>query len=134
MENLNQLLTSLGINLASSAIYDLIRTFAGEKKFFTEDFKKELVSLIKVENASVKADKIIDFLAQRGDINISGSYIFANESISFKSWQGTAFSFGNGSVSETKKSKISAGQGARIIGKGGAKVVQDGDGNINFFA
>ncbi len=76
--------------------------------------------------------RIIEFLANNGDITISGSRIYASSSISMASSKNTKFVFGIYSSSSTNKSSINAGSGAQIMGSGGAKIEQDEDGNIKF--
>ncbi|MDD5529503.1 MAG: hypothetical protein PHX21_05675 [bacterium] len=129
---LEQLLLELGINLSSSVIYDVVKGFFTKEKtaYTKEELTTEISSRLNIENASIKANNIIDFLAQNGDINISGSQIYASESITINSSQGTKFTLKNNSTSKTNKSSIETGHVGQIIGQDGAKIEQDRDGNI----
>ncbi|MFC1613138.1 hypothetical protein ACFL23_02285 [Patescibacteria group bacterium] len=131
---LAQLLISLGLNISSSFVYDKVKSYFGKEKSPTiEGLKKELSSHLKIENANIKSDKIIQFLAKNGDISIDGTQIYASKSITMASNKGTQFSFGNNSSSKTDKSAIEAGRDAKIVGQGGAKIEQDENGNIKFY-
>lgn len=88
---------------------------------------------MKLEGQEVKADKIISFLAEKGQIIISNSIVQSKESISMISSASSSFKFGNESVSETPSTSIKAGKNAYIEGRGGARIDQDSDGNINFY-
>lgn len=129
---MNELLLSLGINIASNAIYDFLKSALTQQQLTNEQLADELSNHLNISNARIAADRIIEFAAQNGDINISGTYIFANDSITMKSASGTKFTFGNNSTSKTSTSEISAGSGATIEGTGGAQIRQNPDGSISF--
>lgn len=131
---LEQFLLQIGINITSSFIYEKVRDyFTKESNPTIEGLTKELTCYLNIENADIQAKKIIQFLAEHGDINIVRSKIYASESIMMASSKSTKFTFGNDSSSRTDKSSIEAGRGAQIIGHGGARIEQDKEGNINFF-
>jgi hypothetical protein len=130
---MNELLLSLGVNLASNAVYDLLKSALGTS-VTREQLVERIVSQLDITNASIAADRIIDFAAQNGDITISGTSIYAADSITMRSASGTKFTFGNNSSSKTSTTEITAGQGAIIEATGGAKIVQNPDGSISFFA
>lgn len=129
---MNELLLSLGVNIASNAIYDFLKSALTQQKLTKDQLADQLSKYLNITNARIVADKIIDFAAQNGDININGTYIYANDSITMKSVSGTKFTFGNNSTSKTSTSEISAGSGASIEGQGGAQVRQNPDGSISF--
>lgn len=133
---LNELLSQLGLNIASnistSFIEGLIRRYR-DKNLTFDGLRNELVSHLNIENADIKADKIIQFLAENGNIDISSSQIYATKSIAISSSHNTKFSFGNNSTSRTDKSSIAVGHGAQIQGQGGGSIKQDEDGNIKFY-
>lgn len=125
---LEQLLVELGLSLGASGIYDLLRSyFMQHKDVNVAEVKKELASCLDIQNASIAADKIINFLANNGDIEIGGSKIFARKAILYSSNKRTKFSLED-SKSETDKTKIDVGRRAKIEGQGGAGVRQDEDG------
>ena len=128
-----QLLLSLGVNLTSSVVYDVVKEYFQQVKNPTaEGLAVELARHLNIDGATIKAENIISFLAKNGDISISDSYIFASKSIIMESSLGTQFTFGNNSVSQTEKSSIEAGHGTQITGSGSARIEQDEDSNINF--
>lgn len=132
---LYEVLLSLGVNIASSAIYDFLKEkFSINANLSKNELKQDLTSILSIQNSDIIADKIIDFLAKNGDIRIEGSTIYANNSISMFSSNNTNFSFGNNSSSQTKNTRIDAGKGAYIVGQGGAGIKQNEDGSISFFA
>lgn len=131
--SLDQLLASLGLNVASNALYEIVRRYARSTPTPTAaGLKRELTSALNVLNAEVAADRIIEFLAHTGTITISGTQIFAAERITMASRPGTRVSFGGGSISRTNTTSIEAGYGARVEMQGGAMIVQNPDGSITF--
>ncbi len=130
---MNELLLSLGVNIASNAVYDFLKSALDTPLTTRAQLVDRLSSQLNIANARIAAERIIDFAAQNGDINISGSYIYATDSITMSSASGTRFTFGNNSTSKTSSSEISAGQGATIVGQGGARIQQNPDGSISFF-
>ena len=131
---LEQLLIQLVLNISSSFVYDVVKGyFQKEKKPTAEGLKAELSSCLDIEDADIKSNNIINFLAENGDITISSTQIYASKSITMASAQGTKFTFGNNSKSSTDKSSIKTGHGAQIQGRGGARIIQDEDGSIKFY-
>lgn len=131
---MNELLVSLGVNIASSAIYDFLKQeFSKNQSLNKEKLTADLASFLELKNAEIVAEKIVTFLAENGDIKIEGTSIYANDSISMFSSRNTKFEFGNNSTSETRKTKISASTGAFIVGHGGAGMKQNEDGSISFY-
>jgi len=132
---MEQLLIQLGINLASSVIYDLVKMYHRSTTNPTIDgLKNYLASKLVVENAVIKANTIIDFMAKNGDILIQGTSIYAPQSVQMNSSQNTSLVFGNNSVSSTDKTSVEAGYGAQIVASGGAGIRQNEDGSIILFA
>lgn len=124
---LEQLLLDLCLNISSSAVYDLIRLFPT-----TNGFQKSLESKLNINNASIQAQAILSFLADKGFIIISGANIYAQDSVVMSSNKNTQITFGNNSVSSTKNTKIETGYGAQIVMQGGAQMRQNKDGSISF--
>jgi len=125
---LSELLISLGINLASDAIHDLVHQTSGSSQRQTEI---SLANLLSIEGAEVKAKTIIDFLATRGDIQIRDSRVFAQKAINYSSAPGTKFAL-QGSISQTSQTEIVTGNNAQVVGQGGAQIRQNPDGSITF--
>ena len=128
---MESLLGYLGINIASSVIDETLKNALKSSKS-KEELIEIVASRLSISNANIAADRIIKFAAENGDIFINGSTVYASESITMQSTSGTKFIFGNGSTSKTLKSEISAGQGTKIEGSGGAKIDQHPDGSITF--
>lgn len=130
---LEALLLDLGLNVTASAIYDQAKAyFARTKTPTVAGLRDHLAASLSLDGASV-AGRLVEFLAQNGNITITRSKISAQEQITMASFQGTAVTFGHGSVSRTPNTAIEAGQGAEIRMQGGAKIVQNPDGSISFF-
>lgn len=134
MDPITTYLVSMGVNIASSLIYDKIKTTLSKGTTSHDELKDQIASCLNVENAYAYAEHIINILAQNGNITITGSLISANDEINMFSSKNTELSFGDGSVSQTKNTKIIAGKGAKIISKGGAGIRQNDDGSIGFYA
>jgi len=126
---MEQFLLSLGINLASNAIYDLLKSTTSK-----DELIDRIASQLSITDAKINAEKIIEFAAKNGDIIISGSSIAASNKITLNSNFGTKFCIKDNCVSQTSSTKIVVGKDASIIGTGGAKIVQNSDGSISFFS
>jgi hypothetical protein len=129
---MDQLLQSLGINIASSLIYDFFKKIL-ETTVGKEDLKNKLSSFLNIENPNIYAENIINFMAKNGDLKIEGTNVYANNSVNIFSSQNTNFSFGSGSTSSTKNTKIVTQEDSYIHGQGGAGLKQNEDGSISFF-
>ena len=133
MDSFSTYLTSLGTNVASNAIYDLIKSYCiASPQPTVEGLSQRLASMLNVEDANIAAQSIISFLAQNGDIRIANSVISSEQAVHMSSAPQTSLEFGNNSVSATPNSRIEAGHGASIVMQGGANVRQNEDGSINF--
>jgi len=129
-------LRALGINIISGVLVEQFFAAKGAAGLAADqhDLERELQAFLELHNINVKAATVIDIYAQKGDISIQGTRLFAPESISMQSAPDTQVVFGNNSVSETSNSSIVAGLGATIHASGGASIRQDLDGSISFFA
>lgn len=107
--------------------------FSSESCPTHEGLKRYLTSHLSIDGQKIYAEKIIEFLARNGDIDISNTSVSAGRKIVMGSNFQTHFSFGDNSESKTPKTGIVAGKGAYVKGSGGAKIVQDEDGNIKFY-
>jgi hypothetical protein len=117
-------LTQLGIGVLSSAIYGKIQNYLSSTSDPSlADLKSILASTIQVENADIKAEKIVEFLANNGDIKIRGTNVYSSDSITMTSSENSHFQIGNGSSLKTDGSAISFKGGGRMVGQGGAKVI-----------
>lgn len=136
MDPLIAALAQLGVSLASSAIYDAAKTFIkrtpGTAPGDLAQALKEQFPSLTLDGASVVAQTVIDFFAERGFIDINGTSIYAANAVWMRSSPGTALTFGHGSTSSTEKTRISAGEGAEARMTGGAQIRQNDDGSITF--
>jgi hypothetical protein len=130
--NLYQYLIELGIGTASGVLSSAVNSLI-TKDFFAKNELMSAISSLHIENAELKAESIIKFLAENGNIKIIGTNVYSGKSIEMKSEKNTHFIFGNNSVSSTPNSKIEAGKDAYIKGSGGASIKQDEDGSISFY-
>lgn len=133
MDPLLPILASYGINISSAAIFELIKMFFAEKpEADREEFKSALVALLRVHNANVAAEGVINILVGNGDIVIDGSKIYSRESVSYKSSAKAKFRVGDQTTSATPKSSVDLEKGAFVEGQGGGEIELDKDGNIIF--
>jgi len=132
--DLNQFLISIGVNLSSSVIYDLLkkRLTSSKSPVSENDVIDSIANLIELDNAKVIAQKIIKFLADNGEIEIRNSFIYSKTGIIYSTNQTGKLSIGSNTNSETDNTKIHVGQNAQINLSGEAKIEQDKDGNIIF--
>jgi hypothetical protein len=81
--DLTQFLISIGVNLSSSVIYDLLkaRSTSSKSHISQNDVLDSIARLIEVDNARVIAGKIVKFLADNGDIEIRNSFIYSKSGI-----------------------------------------------------
>ncbi len=70
--SLDELIASLGINIASNAIFEIIKSFSKtEHSSQLDDLQKHLASCLQVEDAQNKAGKIIEYISQHGNIIVN---------------------------------------------------------------
>jgi hypothetical protein len=130
---MEQLLLQLGLGVTSNFIYDVAKGYlVNNSNPSVSGLESEIASSLSIQGAEIHAHKIVEFLAQKGDIKIEGTRIYVTDSIVMASSHGTQFTFGNNSESSTKNTSISAGEGAFIQGQGGAQIRQNDDGSISF--
>lgn len=130
----SQLLLGLGINLTSDAIVEFIKNLLESNPGINQSaLKQKLSTFINIQETDIKAESIINFLANSGVITIEGSRVYSGQAITMYAGKEAQVSFGNDSVSETPKTRIEAGSGARIDMQGGSGIRQNEDGSISFF-
>ena len=131
---IEQIIADLGLNVTANFIYDLVKQFFARTPIPTTDGLRDyLASHLSISGVRIEAARLIDFLARNGDITITGSDIRAGERITMASAPGTELRFGHDSAARTDKTAIVAGPGAEIRAQGGAKIVQNPDGSIDFY-
>lgn len=130
--DLNGYLIQLGIGTASGVLSGAINTLLARGSFSKSELVETLREL-KVNEADIKAENIIQFLAKEGKIAITRSNIHSGNAINMQSAKGTSLLFGEGSTSSTPKTRIQVGNGAYIQANGGAGVRQNEDGSIEIY-
>lgn len=135
MDPVSTLLAGFGVSVVSQVIYDLAKARIGSGRPTRASIARAIsdeVPGLSLTNAEVVADATVDFLAKNGHIRITGTYIYGADSVWMRSAPGTELVFDEGSTSETRRSRISAGRGASMKATGGTEVEQDEEGNIIF--
>lgn len=130
MDPLLNVLSQLGLGLATNAIYDLLKGLAG-KSVSTQQVAQEIQNRINMCGVSMRAETVINALAQSGLLVIQQSHLHANQGLTFGSVQGRAI-VGNNSALTTNNTAITAGSGAFMETNGNAQVRQNPDGSISF--
>lgn len=123
-------LGQLGLGLATSAIYDLLKGCAG-KEVPAKALEAEIQNQINLHGITMRAETVIRALSDNGFISIKGSHLHANDSIVFGSVVGGA-SMGNNSKFTTNNTAIHASGNASMHTIGNAQVRQNPDGSITF--
>lgn len=129
--SIETILAGLGVNIASSVVYDFLKgkiTATGANRTTVE---AELQSYLRVHGINVAASAVIGAFASHGLLSIQGSTLYAPDQITMGAGSNARFVFGNNSTSRTDRSSIDAGQGAFIEGSNAA-IVQNLDGSISF--
>ncbi len=122
---LSTLLTSLGINIASSVIWDFIKSSISRGKT-KEEIIKELANFIQVEGADIKSQEIIEFFINNGQLYIENSQIYSKESIDYSTSINDSSLTMKNSTSKTNNTEISVcGSGATIKMSGNAQIIQN---------
>lgn len=70
MDPLLELLSQLGLGLSTNAIYDLLKGFAG-KSISTQQVQQEIQNQINMHGVSMRAETVINALAQKGFLIIT---------------------------------------------------------------
>lgn len=130
MDPLLTVLGQLGLGLATNAVYDLLKGLVG-KSADTKAVEREIQNQINMYGISMRAETVINALAQNGFLVIQQSNLHANQELIFGSQQGGAV-VGNNSSLTTDKTAITAGSGAFMETQGNAQVRQNSDGSISF--
>ena len=128
-----EFLKSVGVSVSASLITDQIKSYLADNPNPTrEGLEQHLQNKIDIDGLDIRATKIVDFLAERGVINISGTKIYSEQGIVMGTQDGQLW-FGDNSASRTKNTAIEAhGQGTGIKMTGNTAVVQHEDGSISF--
>ena len=130
MDPLLNLLSQVGLGLATNAVYDLLKSIAG-KQVDQQALATEVQNRIDLHGVTMRAQTVISALAQNGYLSIQGSHIYASQSLIFGSQIGGAI-VGHNSSLRTDKTAITAGHSAFIETQGNAQVRQNPDGSISF--
>ncbi len=130
MDPLLTALSQLGLGLAANAVYDLIKNL-GSKTSDAQKVAEEIQNKINMFGVSMRAETVINALAQNGFLVIQQSHLHANQGLTFGSYQGSAI-IGNNSSLTTNNTAMTAGAGAFMETQGSAQVSHNPDGSISF--
>jgi hypothetical protein len=130
MEPITNVLSQLGLGLATNAIYDLLKGLAG-RSISAQEITQEIQNRINMYGVSIRAETVINALAENGYLMIQRSHLHANQGLIFGSHRGSAV-VGNNSALTTNNTAIKAGSGAFMETQGNAQVRQNADGSISF--
>jgi len=130
MDQVLPLLGQLGLGVAANSIFELLKGLA-TRSVTTEQLRQEIQNRIDLNGVGMRAETVIDALAQNGFIQIRGSNLHGEEGIAFGSVTGGA-SMGHNTTFTTARTAIKAGTGAFMDTQGNAQVRQNPDGSISF--
>lgn len=130
MDPILNLLSGLGLGLATNSIYDLLKAFAN-KQINPQCLPDEVQNQINLHGLTMSAESVINALAQNGYLSINNSNLHASQSLIFGSQKGQAV-VGNNSIMKTDRTAITMGDGAFMQSQGNAQVRQNPDGTITF--
>ena len=130
MNGLFEILNQLSLGVASNAIYDYLKSVLG-KNPSKQEVTDAIQNLINMNGIDIKADTVINALAENGFLLIENSRLHANETLVFGSVKGGAV-ISNGSQLSTDKSATVIGQGAAIRTSGNAFISHNADGSVSF--
>jgi len=133
VDPITQLLRDFAVAIASQTVFDFVKGLLwkgslGQSELATK-LSEEFPSL-SVENAEVLAGTVVEFFAQRGDITIKDTRIYAEDSVWMRSARGTKLSLTDSST-QTSRTRIDVTRGS-IQAQGGAEVRQNPNGSISF--
>lgn len=129
---MNQLLSDLGINLAASAIWDLIKFITANptnqnevETKLAEELEKSQVNL---QGAELKSKEIIKFLIENGVLKFNGALIYSDTSIVQKT-EGGGIVFSKNSSFSTPNTNISIkGDNSFMKQQGNVEIIQGPNG------
>ena len=130
MDPILNLLSGLGLGLATNSIYDLLKAFAN-KQINSQRLPNEVQNQINLHGLTMSAETVINALVQNGYLSIENSHLYASKALIFGSQQGGAV-VGNSSSLRTDRTAITMGAGAFMQSQGNAQVRQNADGTITF--
>lgn len=117
--------------IASNAAYDFFKRFAGKQSLSRDELEQAVSEFLLLNGAKVNAATAINFMVQKGYLNVQASNVFAATSLSVEAATGAKFTIGSNSSLKTEKTAIVTGKGASISGSGSG-IVQNPDGSISF--
>ena len=128
--DLSTLLGQLGLGIASQAIYELITSY-GQENVAADRVTSDIQNQINLHGITMKAETVINAMAENGFISIKGTQLHAKDSIVFGSKHGGA-SVGNDSKLSTDRTAIEAKGNSSMNTEGNAQVRQNPNGSITF--
>jgi len=131
MDPILTVLSQLGLGVATNAVYDVLKSVAA-KQGTVEQAVVEIQNTMNLYGVNVRAETVINAIADNGLLIIRRSDLYANNLITFGSVRGSA-SIGDVSSLRTGGSSIEIGRGASMETHGNAQVVLNNpDGSVSF--
>src|SRR4051812_12643218 len=119
MDPLLNILSQLGLGMASNAVYDYLRRKLTSKgaPIDRSALEAEIQNIITPSGVTMRAATVVEALAHNGFLVIDGSHLHGPEGLTFGSIQGSAIA-GNNTRLSTNKTSIDAGAGAFVKTQG----------------
>lgn len=126
------IVSQLGLGVASNALYDYLNNrFASQTEVSATELQGALGDYLVLHNINADASTVMEVLAEKGVIQVTGSHLYAPLQLTIGAGPGATFSVGDGTTTRTDRTAIKAGPGAYMRGSNAA-VVQEPDGSISF--
>jgi hypothetical protein len=133
LSNIASGLADLGYGIASSAAYDFLKArFSGRSEVTGAELQQAVRDFLIIKGVHARAATVMQLLASKGFLQVTGSNLHANDKLSFGALSGATFTLGNNTRTSTDKTAIEAIGNAAITGSG-AGIVQNPDGSISFY-
>lgn len=131
--SVEEFLVRIGASVSGRFLYDFLRqVFYKRENMTREEFEREIESFIKINGGNINSEKLIEFLASDGFIDIKNSRIYAKQNIFYQTGDCSGIVLGSNTISSTDKSSIQIGKGCSIVMGNNTSIVQ-GNGNISFY-
>lgn len=125
------LLSQLGLGLASNAVYDYLKKKICSAHDCRENFENEIQNIITMYGCNVRAATVVSALVKDGSLVIRDSNLHGPVGLTFGSFQGSAIAGSNTRLS-TDKTAFEVGAMGRFEARGNAQLLQNPDGSFHF--
>jgi hypothetical protein len=125
------LLSQMGLGLASNAVYDYLKTKIFSAYDSRANVEKEIQNIITMYGCNVRASTVVSALVNNGSLVIRDSSLHGPIGLTFGSFQGSAIAGSNTRLS-TDKSSFEVGPMGHFETNGNAQLRQNSDGSFHF--